>query len=230
MRKSYLFLGVVVILVSLFTLRVAYSFFSDQSTSTNNTFAAASIFPTPSPTPCPSASPTSGNIVINEINWGGANGDGNDEWIELLNTTCNPIDLAGWVVENLGTGSGPGANITIPSGTISANGFFLISNNDKNNSKINVDSDLVDTSVSLVDGGEQLTLKTSASGTVIDTANGSGAWFAGSNSTPKKSMERKSPPGDGTVSTNWQTATTHTTMDSGGPTDEFGTPKAVNGT
>lgn len=210
--------------------KATYALFSDSASSVSNTFAAASVFPTPTPTPCPSTSPSSGSVVINEINWGGANGDGNDEWIELLNTTCNPINLTGWVVENLGTGSGGGANITIPSGTIPANGFFLISNNDKNNSKINIDSDLVDTSVSLVDGGEQLKLKTSASGTLIDTANGTGAWFAGSNSTPKKSMERKSPPGDGTIATNWQTATTHTNMDGSGSTDEFGTPKAVNGT
>ena len=45
----------------------------------------------------------------------------------------------------------------------------------------------------------------------------------------KKTMERKSPVGDGIILTNWQTATTHTNMDASSLTDEFATPKAING-
>ncbi len=217
---------------------LATSYFLDKEESLGNVFSAADTFveasPTLTPSPLPSISvtpsptPTSGpgDVVINEINWVGSNGDGNDEWVELRNTTSNSIDLTNWLVEELGTGDG--ASITIPSGTIPANGFFLISNSDKTGSRVNVDPELVTTSVSLNNGGEQLVLKNSAAVT-IDTANGTGAWFAGSNSTPKKSMERISPPGDGTQSTNWQTATTHINMDGSGSTDEFATPKAVNG-
>lgn len=216
------------------SFKATHAFFSDSASSTNNTFTAAAVFPTstpsPTPTPNPIPSPTPGpeDVVINEINWAGSNGDGNDEWIELRNTTSNPINLAGWIVENLGTGSGPGADITISSGTIPADGFFLISNKGQTDSKVNVAPDITDTSVSLVNGGEQLVLKTNLTVT-IDTANGVSAWFEGSNATPKKSMERTSPPGDGTVGSNWQTATTHTNMDGSGSTDEFGTPKAANG-
>ncbi len=205
------------------TFLVTGAFFTDIETSTFNIIQVAASYITSSPDQV-------GTVVINEINWGGSNGDGNDEWIELKNTTSNVIDLSNWVVERLGTGSGPGANITIPAGnTIPANGFFIISNNSKDSSKINVDSDYVTSSVSLVDGGEQLILKDS-SDAIIDMANGTGSWFAGSNSTPKKSMERKNPPSDGTQTANWQTATTHTNMDGSGATDEFATPKAENGT
>lgn len=199
----------------------SHAFFSDVATSTNNTFTAAAIFP---------GAP--GSVVINEINWVGSNGDGLDEWVELKNMTSSAIDLTNWIIDNLGTGSGPSANITIttctPSCVIPANGFFLISAKTKTASKINIDPEVINSSISLSNGGEQLILKTDTS-TIIDTANGSGAWFTGSNSSPKKTMERKSPPGDGTVSTNWQNAATHTNMDASGSTDEFGTPKAVNG-
>lgn len=64
----------------------------------------------------------------------------------------------------------------------------------------------------------------------MDIANAtSSAWFSGSNSTPKKSMERKNPPSDGTVTGNWQIATTHTNMDDATASAEFATPKAING-
>lgn len=207
---------------------VALALSNDTETSPGNIFQASNVFPTPTPIPqsCPTTTGTS--VVINEINWVGSNGDGLDEWVELCNTTSSPINLTNWVVERLGTGSGINAHVTIPSGIIPANGFFLISNRNQANSKINVAPDLVDSNVSLDNGGEQLILKNNI-GTTIDTANGTGAWFAGSNSTPKKSMERKSPVGAGTVLTNWQTATTHTNMDASGPTDEFATPKAANG-
>lgn len=225
-------------LIVLLGLRFTTALFSDSGQSTANTFQAAATFPTATPTPTTPITPTitptpiginPGDVVINEINWGGSNGDGNDEWIELKNMTGNTIDLSNWIVENLGTGSGSGANITIPAGkTIGPNGFFIISALNQAGSRINVASDVVNSSVSLNNGGEQLKLKTSAN-VLIDTANGTGAWFAGSGSTPKKSMERKNPPGDGSQAANWQTATTHTNMDGSGSTDEFGTPKAANG-
>lgn len=240
LHSNNIFVFILPIFLGLLLVKTTYAqfFYTDTEVSTANLFQAASSFPTPStsptPTPTPTPSPTQctttngASVVINEINWVGSNGDGLDEWVELCNTTNSPINLANWVVENLGTGSGPGANVTIPSGIILANGFFIISNNDQSSSAINVAPDLVDTNVSLNNGGEQLILKNDV-GTIIDTANGTGAWLAGSNATPKKTMERKSPVSDGTQAANWQTATTHTNMDASGPTDEFGTPKAPNG-
>ncbi len=210
------------------------AFLKDTETSSGNVLQAAAVFPTSLVTITPTISPSSciatnsETIVINEINWSGSNGDGNDEWIELCNTTNSQVDLTNWVVENLGTGSGPGANITISSGVIPANGFFIISSNPQSDSKINVAPDLIIAGLSLNNGGEQLILKNDI-GSTIDTANITGAWYAGSNSTPKKTMERISPAGDGTILTSWQTATTHTNMDASGLTDEFATPKAING-
>jgi len=219
MKKQNYFLFLFILIMSAFiSYRGALALFSDSGQSSNNIFGASSTFPIPTP--------QAGDIVINEINWGGSNGDGNDEWVELRNTKNYSINLNGWVVENLGSGGG-NANITIPSGSIAANGFFLITALDKANSKINVDPDYTTSKISLNNGGEQLKLKTNTN-VLIDTANGTEAWFAGNGSTPKKSMERKSSPGDGTVSTNWQTATTHTGMDGNGSSDEFGTPKNSN--
>ncbi len=214
----------IVIIIGLTSYKVTHGFFSSSAASIGNVFSASATFPTPTPL-------NPGDVIINEINWGGSNGDGNDEWVELRNTTSHSILLNNWVIENLGAGSGGGANITIASAsaTVPANGFFLVSSLVKSASRINIDPDYVTSSVSLNNGGEQLRLKTNLN-ILMDTANAtSGAWFGGSNSTPKKSMERKSPPGDGTVSGNWQTAITHTNMDGSGVSDEFGTPKATNG-
>jgi hypothetical protein len=106
----------------------------------------------------------------------------------------------------------------------------LISRFDASSSAINVSPDIIESSLQLDNTGLQIILK-NASGTEIDRADDdSGTPFAGSNVTPKKSMERISPPGDGTQSANWQTAITHTNMDGSTTSDEFGTPKAENGT
>jgi hypothetical protein len=164
--------------------------------------------------------------VINEINWGGSHLSGADEWVELRNTTGSAVNLTNWVVHNLGSSGSP--DITITSGTIPANGFFLIANAAKTESEMNVDPDFITTSISLVDAGEELVLKDS-NGTSIDTTNQTGAWFFGSNTNPRKSMERKTTLNDGALAESWQMATTHNGMDGNTPTDEFGTPKNVNG-
>ncbi|HJZ04718.1 MAG TPA: lamin tail domain-containing protein, partial [Patescibacteria group bacterium] len=188
------------------------SFFADKETSQNNVLQAAAIFPG-----------QAGSVVINEIYWGGSDGDGLDEWIELRNMTSTPINLANWVVENLGLG-GPNANVSITSGTIPGNGFFLIARKNKDDSKRNIEEDFLVT-VSLDNGGEQLVLKND-DGVIIDTANDSGDWFAGTSASPKKSMERNDTPSDGTVSTNWHSATAQTNMDA--DRTELASPKAAN--
>lgn len=165
-------------------------------------------------------------IVINEIMWSGS-GSIADEWIELRNTTNAPIDLASWKIVNL-AGAAPDNIFEISSGTIPANGYFLISNYNSTNASsiLNVSPDVTDTSVNLNNDGEQLVLR-DATNTTIDVANISAAWFAGVNSpTPKKSMERNATPGDGSQAANWHTATTATNLDAGAT--ELATPKAAN--
>ena len=43
-----------------------------------------------------SASP--GDVVINEVAWGGTHASAADEWIELYNNTTDTIPLNGWMI------------------------------------------------------------------------------------------------------------------------------------
>jgi len=169
-----------------------HSYLSDSAASSGNTFTASAEFPTPTPAPI-----NPGDVVINEINWGGNNepSSSNDEWVELVNNTSFSIDLTNWVIQDLGAGASPTQHYTLPSGTISSNGFFLISG---------------------------------LSQEIINTANRSDDWYAGTDTDPKKSMEKISPSLDGTLDSSWEDANSHVNMDGPGSTDEFGTPKAAN--
>lgn len=176
--------------------------------------------------------PVAGDVIINEVMWMGSDLSDADEWIELHNTTDQDIDLSGWVIENLGTGANP--DITIPSGTILAGGYFLVSNYPANHGSSAINNfiavDYATTDVQLLNSGEQLTLR-DAGNNIIDQTS-TGAWAAGNNTTgSKQSMERNNIPGDGTLITSW-----HTCIDSGCTSTAFwdtsannyGTPQALN--
>ncbi len=79
--------------------------------------------------------------------------------------------------------------------------------------------------VSLDNAGELLTL-TDSTAHVFDVANRAGAWYAGSNGTPKKSMERNNPPANGTQAANWHTAFTSVNLDL--TASDSATPRATN--
>lgn len=187
--------------------------------------------PTPTNTPGPTT-PVAGDVVINELMWMGSTVSDSDEWLELRNTTGNSIDLSNWQVTSLvGTGSAETLMLTIPSGkTISADGYFLISNFTKGNSAINVEPDLVDTDVVLRNSDLQIKLYKGIwtdSANLIDTADdGSGTPMAGTNGTNNQSMERKNDP-----STGWHTCTDAACNDTTYWDTEginYGTPKAPN--
>ena len=164
-----------------------------------------------------------GSVVLNEIMWSGSNAVPSDEWVELKNNTSSAIDLTNWGIENLGDSATPNINMT--SGIIPANGYFLIANNSKDNSVINVDPDFETSSMELINTGEQLNLINNK-GILVDTANDSGVWFAGDNDVPNKSMSRNSPSGDGSLSSNWHTSTTSVNLDPGAL--ELATPQTAN--
>ncbi len=179
--------------------------------------------------------PQAGDVVINEVMWMGSDPSGGgstaDEWVELHNTTAHDIDLADWVIENLGTNTDP--DIVIPSGTIPAGGYFLVGNYPSNNvnSAISnfVNVDFATTDIQLLNSGEQLTVR-NASSTLIDQTPG-GNWAAGSNTGDLQSMERNSVPGDGTQASSWHTCidvgcTSTAYWDVSG--DNYGTPRALN--
>lgn len=255
-KHNLLLVAILTLEMLLLTSQHTKALFSDTGTSAGNTFSASVEFPsptatntptpsdTPTPTPTvtitptvtPTATPTPttgpGDVVINEINWGGSNISFTDEWMELKNTTGQVINVSNWVIVNSGSGTN---HYIIPDGVfIAGNGFLLIARLDKGNadSALNITADLANNALSLNDEGEQLILKTGISGTVIDAANLPGLpspfWFAGSNVAPKKSMERINLPSDGTLDPNWEDANSHVNMKGSTASDEFGTPMSEN--
>jgi len=230
MKQIFLLSFFILVFAGFISYSVTHAFFTNAATSINNTFTAASVFPTPTFIPTPTPIPVNaGDVIINEIYWTGSEGHGTDEWIELLNTTNHTINLSNWVVENLGDTQNP--NIIIPSGKIIAShGFFLISHFDQNSasSHLNVASDVISTSVELSNSGELLNLKTSTiSGVLIDSANqNGGGWLKGSVSTPKSSMERNTIITSGALAGSWHTASSSANLDAGAT--EHATPKTVN--
>lgn len=231
MTRIYILSILVIAVLCMAIWKPTNAYFTDTVISGNNVFATASEFPSTQPseptdesTPTPSVSSITqpGDVVINEIMWMGSSISGADEWIELRNTTDKTIDLSNWVLEYADS-----PHITFPAGSsIGPEGYYLISNYTKDISHIDVDPDLISTSVNLLNTGEQLILKDN-SGFVVDTANTTSGWLAGDNSTVKRSMSRKNPAGDGTSGNNWQNATTQVNLDIG--SSDLASPKAANG-
>ena len=147
------------------------------------------------------APPAARAVVINEIMWDGSSLSSSHEFIELRNTTGSPVNLAGWTFWDDG-------NLvhTFTEGTIAAGGFFLI---ERTEAATPVPADMLLSSLSLANTGDQLMIK-DPSGTTVDTANGSGAWLAGQDTAEGVSMARTLVPGDGTQPANWFDSTTLT--------------------
>lgn len=163
-----------------------------------------------------------GDVVINEIAWMGTESSYYDEWIELYNTTDAAIDLTGWTL--YASDGSPEIDL---SGTIPANGFYLMERTD-DNCVTDVTADLI-YSGNTEDGGENFVLRDGSSN-IIDQVlcETAGDWYAGING-PDTSMERKDPCTGGDVSTNWADndgVTKNGTDNSGNPIN--GTPKADN--
>jgi len=178
--------------ISLYQTKPTSTFFSDTAIISGNTFSAGYW-----------SGPTQA-VVINEVMWMGTNtSGGGDEWVELRNTTSSQIDLTGWKI-NLG----PGGKDIILSGIIPSGGFFLITERPTDASSIRDDviSNQLYSTMTLPDTGRQLVLKNNL-GTVVDqTPNGS--WPAGDHHGEiRRSMERNSTPGDGTLINSWHTCT-----------------------
>lgn len=176
---------------------------------------------TSTPTPLPGTPLPPLAVIINEVAWSGAAASTADEWIELYNTTSQPIDLTGWVIT-----STSGLNIPL-AGIIEANGFYLVERTDDNT----VSDILADLTISfgggLLNGGDTLFL--SMAGEVIDTANSDGgSWPGGSSSPDYLSMERIDPLAPDTEA-NWQSNDTVTRngQDAAG-TPLNGTPRQAN--
>ena len=129
-----------------------------------------------------SAVPTP-SVVINEVAWMGTTISANNEWIELLNTTENDIDLNGWTLKS--KDGVPEVNL---SGVIFANGYYLLERT-SDDTVSGVTADLIYQGA-LSNGGEALELHNSQN-ELIDIIDATSGWPAGENDT-KATMERKS--------------------------------------
>lgn len=167
-----------------------------------------------------------GDVVINELMWMGSSRT-TDEWIELKNTTNNSINLTNCYLTRYWNGDVTMIGPSFFNGqTIDSQGYFLISNYDKDHSssKLDIAPNIVDSDVLL--SNTSLQVKLICDSTTIDIAGNASTPLAGDKGTPKRSMQRKSPPGDGTLAENWCTASTQVNWDQGA--SDFGTPGAPN--
>jgi len=131
-------------------------------------------------------------VAINEIAWIGTKASKEDQWIELYNNSKENINLTDWklVVKNK-------FKISL-SGTIPAQGFYLLENNE--NSVSDITADLI-YSGNLSDSGETLLLYDEF-GNLVEEVKFSGGWPAG-DFVSKTSMERMNPKGEGSEEENW---------------------------
>ncbi|HYO51973.1 phospholipase D-like domain-containing protein [Archangium sp.] len=160
----------------------------------------------------PALAQSSRAVVINEIAWMGTTLSTSDEWIELYNNTGQSISLTGWTLRS--TDGTPGITL---SGGIPAYGYFLLERT-SDNSVPGIAANQIYTGA-MTDTGELLELR-NASGVLIDSANQTSGWFAGT-TTGRATMSRTDATLPGTNASSWHTATASYTAG-------LGTPKQVN--
>lgn len=140
-------------------------------------------------------SPQPGQVFISEINWAGSfsahDNLANDEWIELINMSPEPINLLG--LEIVGAAAG-GSTITLQDSIVlPPYGLVILSRLEKSESLIQSASSYRVPHLSLSNTQAGLTLRLS-DGTVLDVVP-TGAWQVGKNTTtsPRKraSAQRK---------------------------------------
>jgi hypothetical protein len=120
-------------------------------TATRTGSPTATFTPTPGITPTATATATiaydPGSIRLNEllprpvdVDWDG-DGEANarDEWVELTNRRAIPVDLGGWVLDDIAYGGS--APYTFPAGTWLAPGAFLVVFQDQSGLALNNDAD-----------------------------------------------------------------------------------------
>jgi len=149
-----------------------------------------------------------GDVVINEVMWMGSQKDdgtsyAEDEWIELRNTKSYAIDVKNWNIYGTKKGGhyeiSGGSSVLIPGG-----GYLLISDKDRDDSRIDVAPDFTNNNLDFendyADHG-QIILKNKDGLTIDETPNPSSSdhdWPAGLNDTHVRwSMERNNDPSSG---------------------------------
>lgn len=171
-------------------------------------------------------------VFVSEIFWSGSYVSSSDEFVELKNNSEENIDLSGWQITAVDSSGQEYLMITICNGIIPKGGNFLISNSKKDHnysngeSIINIDPDMVDSSISLSNSHLQIKLYNGQwddGRYPVDIAGGGQLPLAGDN-TVKSSMERKEPSFDGQKPENWQNTVMQKNLDFG--STEFATPES----
>lgn len=126
-KGIFILLILFIIFLGILSYKITNAFFSDTETSTNNLFAAASVFGSPTPTPTSTPSPSTDHLVISEVQIRGANA--NQDFVELYNPTNSSVDLNGWQIQKKTSSGTISSLVLIGSGkSIPAHGFFLWAN------------------------------------------------------------------------------------------------------
>lgn len=172
------------------------------------------------------------SVIISELAWAGSSRqdgstDSTDEWLELKNTTAEPMAIGGWRLTRLVSGEERTLTTLPANATIAADGYFIIARQTAATSVLTIEPDwLDDVDFRLVNSNLLIRLY-NAEEQLIDTADdGTGAPLAGRSTTPKASMERNTDIGPGDQPTSWHTALSTTNLDS--DTSDMGTPGAMN--
>ncbi|MBU1910845.1 lamin tail domain-containing protein, partial [Patescibacteria group bacterium] len=165
-------------------------------------------------------------LVISEVMWMGSDISTADEWLEFVNVSSGSINISGWKVDYLKSDE-EAVMFEFPQGTlIEAGQYFVVSNYDQENSRLAIEPDLVDSSISLPNSKLHLWLKDSDGNIMDEVDDGSGAPFAGENPSPsagaKASMERIDIMSSGSDKSNWMSAETSLGFDEG--VEIYGTP------
>ena len=123
---------------------------------------------------------TAGGIFISELMWNGSSSSSVDEWVELYNTTDETVDLTEYSLFDKQKNQ---TMLIIPSGQIASGGYFLISNNSKDHlftageSILNIDPDIIDSSMSLNNTNFAIELVDDAGATIDRAGNGAKPFF-----------------------------------------------------
>jgi hypothetical protein len=148
------------------------------------------------------AVPARGAPVITEVAWMGSDASANDEWIEIYNPGPGAIEASDFVLIQ-------GATVRpLPSAPLAEGAFLILERTDVATPLEPPDALLFGFGAGLTNGGQILCLCGAGGATcdgACDIVNPTGAtWFAGSNTVPKKTMERKDPALDGSLASSWQ--------------------------
>lgn len=153
-----------------------------------------------------------GELIINELAWGGSLLSDGDEWLEILNNSGKPIDFARSPVGILrGQPGAPAPMFTLSSGIVPPNEFFLAAKNSGSATALQVSPDRISPELSLRDDSLWIAL-TDFPGDpnhIIDEAGDGGPPLLGlyspSDSTAY-AMARNVTPGDGRLPASWHSA------------------------